>query len=133
MPSASVVRAGRLESAIADLQSHHDNAKARLAVCGHHRAFETGVRCAGRIRHGCQRGGDGRVPLGRGPKVGYVCGGDWTFKGTRILVKDVAQGKDWNWIAKEYFDRIGREAIAEAVDLAREALVNPIAKRQRAA
>ncbi|MGH9838129.1 MAG: DUF433 domain-containing protein [Blastocatellia bacterium] len=66
-----------------------------------------------------------------------ICGGDWTFKGTRILVKDVlfyvAQGKDWNWIAKEYFDRIGREAIAEAVDLAREALVNSVGNRRRAA
>lgn len=33
-----------------------------------------------------------------------ICGGDLTFKGTRVLVKDVlyyvAQGKDWDWISK---------------------------------
>ena len=35
-----------------------------------------------------------------------ICGGDLTFKGTRVLVQDVlyytGQGKDWNWIVSAY-------------------------------
>ncbi|MGE0826858.1 MAG: DUF433 domain-containing protein [Candidatus Binatia bacterium] len=66
-----------------------------------------------------------------------ICGGDLTFKGTRILVKDVlyfvAQGKTWVWIAKAYDRRLTRHAIAEAIELARDALVASAEKRQRAA
>jgi uncharacterized protein (DUF433 family) len=66
-----------------------------------------------------------------------ICGGDLTFKGTRVLVKDVlyyvAQGKDWDWISKGYDGRLSHEAIAEAVALAREALVASTEKRRRAA
>jgi len=66
-----------------------------------------------------------------------ICGGDLTFTGTRILVKDVlyfaAQGKDWSWIAKAYDGRLNRPAIAEAIELAREALVTNTEKRRRAA
>lgn len=66
-----------------------------------------------------------------------ICGGDLTFTGTRILVKDVlyfaAQGKDWKWIAKAYDGRLSRPAIAEAIELAREALVTSTEKRRRAA
>jgi uncharacterized protein (DUF433 family) len=51
-----------------------------------------------------------------------ICGGDLTFKGTRVLVKDVlfytAQGKDWRWISKAYDGRLNRQAIAEAIELA---------------
>lgn len=65
-----------------------------------------------------------------------ICGGDLTFKGTRVLVKDVlyyvALGKDWEWIAKGYYNSINREAIAEAVALANEALTKS-EKRRRAA
>lgn len=51
-----------------------------------------------------------------------ICHGHLTFKGTRILVKDVlyyvGQGKDWDWIIEAYDGSINREAIAEAVNLA---------------
>ncbi|MBM4255961.1 MAG: DUF433 domain-containing protein [Deltaproteobacteria bacterium] len=60
-----------------------------------------------------------------------------TFKGTRVLVKDVlsyvAQGKRWKWISQAYDGRLTRQVIAEAVDLAREALVARTEKRRRAA
>jgi uncharacterized protein (DUF433 family) len=69
-----------------------------------------------------------------GPKI---CGGDLTFKGTRILVKDVlyfaAQDKDWGWISKAYDGQLSRQAIAEVIALAREALVVSTEKRRRAA
>ena len=66
-----------------------------------------------------------------------ICGGDLTFKGTRLLVKDVlyyvAQGKDWDWISEAYDGRLSHEAIAEAIELARETLVTTIEKRRPAA
>ena len=50
-----------------------------------------------------------------------ICGGDLTFKGTRVLVKDVlyyaGQGKDWDWIVAAYRNSISREAIGEAINL----------------
>jgi uncharacterized protein (DUF433 family) len=65
-----------------------------------------------------------------------ICGGDLTFKGTRVLVKDVlyyvAQGKDWDWIVGGYHG-ISRDAIAEAVSLASEALIAKVEPRRRAA
>ena len=65
-----------------------------------------------------------------------ICGGDLTFKGTRVLVKDVlyyvAQGKDWDWIVSGY-QGISREAIAEATSLARDALITKVQTRRRAA
>ncbi len=66
-----------------------------------------------------------------------ICGGDLTFKGTRVLVKDVlyyvALGKDWDWISEGYDGRLPRAAIAEAIELARQALVAKTEKRRRAA
>jgi uncharacterized protein (DUF433 family) len=66
-----------------------------------------------------------------------ICGGDLIFKGTRILVKDVlyyvAQGRDWDWISEGYDGRLTREAIAEAVELARELLIASTEKRRQAA
>jgi len=66
-----------------------------------------------------------------------ICGGDLTFKGTRVLVKDVlyyvAKGKDWDWIAAGYHNSISREGIAEAITLANEALAAKVGKRRRAA
>ena len=51
-----------------------------------------------------------------------ICHGQLTFTCTRIMVKSVlfygAQGKDWEWISREYAGRVSREAIAEAVRLA---------------
>jgi uncharacterized protein (DUF433 family) len=71
-----------------------------------------------------------------------ICHGKPTIKGTRILVRDVldyvADGKDWDWISWAYDGKVSRAAIAEAVRLAGDALVNGTdrrrtAKRQRAA
>lgn len=65
-----------------------------------------------------------------------ICGGDLIFKGTRVLVKDVlyyvAKGKDWDWIVTGYHG-ISREAIAEAVTLASDALIAKVETRRRAA
>lgn len=50
-----------------------------------------------------------------------------TFRGTRILVADVldqvANGMAWEAIIEEWRGALSKEAIAEAVRLAREALV----------
>jgi len=66
-----------------------------------------------------------------------ICHGQLTFKGTRIMVKSVlyyvAQGKDWDWISREYLGKVGREAIAEAVSLASAALLEKMGERRRAA
>jgi uncharacterized protein (DUF433 family) len=66
-----------------------------------------------------------------------ICGGDLTFTGTRVLVKDVlyyvALGQDWDWISAAYRGSINREAIAEAITLASEALTARIERRRRAA
>ena len=66
-----------------------------------------------------------------------ICGGDLTFKGTRILVKDVlyfvAKGYDWEDISSEYDNRLSDEAIAEAINLARQSLIKELEKRRRAA
>ncbi len=66
-----------------------------------------------------------------------ICGGVLTFKGTRIMVKDVlwfvAQGYDWKEISAEYYGRLSREAIAEAVELARLSLIKESEKQLRRA
>ena len=66
-----------------------------------------------------------------------ICHGQLTFKGTRIMVKSVlhyvAQGKDWDWISQQYFGKVSREAIAEAVSLASAALLEKVGERRRAA
>jgi uncharacterized protein (DUF433 family) len=55
-----------------------------------------------------------------------VCHGQPTFRGTRILVKDVldqvAGGMAWDAIVDEWRGSIAKPAIAEAVRLASEAL-----------
>lgn len=65
-----------------------------------------------------------------------ICGGDLTFKGTRVLVKDVlyfvAQGLDWDEIVAGYRGTISRAGIAEAITIANEFLTGT-APRQRAA
>lgn len=66
-----------------------------------------------------------------------ICHGQPTFTGTRIMVKSVlfyvAQGKDWEWISREYAGRVSREAIAEAVRLASDALLEKVENQQPAA
>ena len=56
-----------------------------------------------------------------------ICGGQLTFKGTRIFVKDVlamlAKGYDWARISAEFDGRLSHEAIAEAIVLASDALI----------
>jgi uncharacterized protein (DUF433 family) len=66
-----------------------------------------------------------------------ICHGQMTFKGTRIFVKDVlamlARGYDWKRISYEFDGRVGPGAIAEAIALASEALIEKAEKRRRAA
>jgi uncharacterized protein (DUF433 family) len=56
-----------------------------------------------------------------------ICHGEPTFKGTRVLVADVleqvASGMVWEAIIEEWRGAVSEEAIAEAVPLAREALL----------
>ncbi len=56
-----------------------------------------------------------------------ICHGEPVFRGTRILVADVleqvATGMAWEAIVEEWRGAVKPEAIAEAVRLAREALV----------
>jgi uncharacterized protein (DUF433 family) len=73
-----------------------------------------------------------------------ICHGQLTFKGTRLLVKDllyfVAKGCDWDTIATE-FHGLPHAAIAEAINLASAALLEqtvkpkpaPRAEKRRAA
>ena len=57
-----------------------------------------------------------------------VCHGLPTFRGTRVFVSDVlgdvARGMAWEAITERWHGSISKEAIAEAVRLAREALIN---------
>ncbi|MHC1599472.1 MAG: DUF433 domain-containing protein [Candidatus Methanospirareceae archaeon] len=56
-----------------------------------------------------------------------ICHGQPTFRGTRILVSDVleqvASGMAWEAIIEEWRGSLSKEAITEAVRLAREAMV----------
>ena len=56
-----------------------------------------------------------------------ICHGKPTFRGTRIMVADVleqvADGLAWETIIEEWNGSISKEAIAEALQLAREALL----------
>jgi uncharacterized protein (DUF433 family) len=51
-----------------------------------------------------------------------ICHGKPTFRGTRIMVrqvlKQVAKGKPWDTISDEWAGAVSKEAIAEAVELA---------------
>ncbi len=57
-----------------------------------------------------------------------ICHGQLTFRGTRILVADVLEqisnGMAWETIIEEWRGAVTKEAIAEAIRLAREALLN---------
>jgi uncharacterized protein (DUF433 family) len=62
-----------------------------------------------------------------------ICHGEPTFRGTRILVRDVleqvAQGIAWDNIAQQWRGALGRAAIAEAVRLAGRALLEHQARQ----
>jgi len=69
-----------------------------------------------------------RMMLGRFVVVDRaICHGQPTFAGTRILVADVLEqvsmGMAWETIVEEWGGKIQREAIGEAVSLARSALL----------
>ena len=55
-----------------------------------------------------------------------ICHGQPVFRGTRILVADVleqlASGMSWEAIVEEWHGALTKQAIAEAVRLAQEAL-----------
>lgn len=57
-----------------------------------------------------------------------VCHGKPTFRGTRIMVADVleqvAEGLAWESIIEGWHNSISREAIAEALQLARQAFLS---------
>lgn len=57
-----------------------------------------------------------------------ICHGEPTFRGTRILVVDVleqvANGMDWEAIINEWRGSLSKEAIAEAIRLARELFIS---------
>ena len=56
-----------------------------------------------------------------------ICNGKWTFRGTRITVRivldQVSRGIPWDTIVGEWHGNVPKEAIAEAIELAREALM----------
>ena len=56
-----------------------------------------------------------------------ICQGELTFRGTRIMVKqvleEVADGIPWDIIVENWGGKVKRKAIAEAVRLANEALL----------
>ena len=69
-----------------------------------------------------------RKPAGRYIVIDKrVCHGQPTFRGTRVLVADVldqvASGMAWEAIVEEWRGKVTLEAIAEAIRLAREALI----------
>lgn len=66
-----------------------------------------------------------------------ICGGQLTFKGTRIFVQDIlamlAKGYDWDRISAEFDGRLSHAAIAEAIEVASAALSKKTEKWRRAA
>ena len=63
-----------------------------------------------------------------------ICHGQLTFRGTRIFVADVleqvAEGQSWDAIIEEWRGSIRKEAIADAVRLARQTLLEREEPRQ---
>ena len=57
----------------------------------------------------------------------YICHGQPTFKGTRIMVKSVLEmlvkGWDWDRVSAAYDGRIDHTAISEVLSLAGESLI----------
>jgi uncharacterized protein (DUF433 family) len=59
-----------------------------------------------------------------------ICHGKPTFRGTRVLVSDVlaqiADGMAWETVIQEWHGSVTREAIAEALQLATQALLEHV-------
>ena len=76
------------------------------------------------------KSGKKRIALGQYIVVDpLICHGKPTFKGTRVFVSDVLadveRGLSWDFIVQRWGNgKIGKAAIAEAVHLARTALLN---------
>ena len=62
-----------------------------------------------------------------------ICHGKPTIRGTRILVRvildQIGRGMSWDEIAREWDGKVGRDAIAEIVELASEAFLSREAAR----
>lgn len=61
-----------------------------------------------------------------------ICHGKPTFIGTRVMVwqvlKQVARGMPWDEISRQWHGMVGKEAIAEAIELAQRIFVDHAAK-----
>ena len=59
-----------------------------------------------------------------------ICHGQPTFRGTRIMVtqvlEQVASGMAWETIVEEWRGKVSKAAIAEAVQLAKQAFVDHV-------
>lgn len=66
-----------------------------------------------------------------------ICHGALTFRGTRIFVRDVleqvAEGMPWHRIIWEWRGSVTRAAIAEAIAVARDALLREESRVKRSA
>ena len=64
-----------------------------------------------------------------------ICHGAITFRGTRIFVEhvldQVAEGMDWDDIVREWRGSVSKEAIAEAVQVAKASLLKDNRKPSR--
>ena len=64
-----------------------------------------------------------------------ICHGAITFRGTRIFVEhvleQVARGMDWDEIVREWRGSVSKEAIAEAVHIAKASLLRDNRKSTR--
>jgi uncharacterized protein (DUF433 family) len=72
-----------------------------------------------------------RKKLGRYVVVdSQICHGQATFRGTRVMVKDVleqvAEGMAWKSIEKQWRGAVSHAAIAEAVRLANQAFLDQL-------
>lgn len=61
-----------------------------------------------------------------------ICHGKPTFIGTRIMVwqvlEMVSEDMDWDEISRQWHGKVGKEAIAEAIELAQRAFVDHATK-----
>ncbi|MBI3822385.1 MAG: DUF433 domain-containing protein [Planctomycetes bacterium] len=61
-----------------------------------------------------------------------ICHGKPTFIGTRVMVwqvlEMVSEDMDWDEISRQWHGKVGKEAIAEAIDLAQRAFVDHATK-----